>query len=144
MPRLRRANAHHRDLQAGAKATDPSTTTKGRRMTRCPSKCKIPAPSCTSSGWSILLPQAIQYAENAPMFIVIKAKIMPPKAYETLRMPSHKYAKAQNNLQQPRTFPIGHTQHPTASSLRGLSTRAKVSPAPKPRAVARIEKPSSE
>jgi hypothetical protein len=88
MPRLRRANAHHRDLQAGAKATDPRATTTGRRMTRCPPKCTIPAPLCASSGWNILLPQTIQYIENAPMFIVINAKIMPPMAFEPPRMPS--------------------------------------------------------
>lgn len=35
------------------------------------------------------------------------------------------------------------TQHATASFLGGLSTRAKVSPSPKSRAVARIEKPSA-
>jgi hypothetical protein len=88
MPRLRRTNAHHRDLQARAKATDPSATTKGHRMTRCPSECTIPAPVCASSGRSILLPQTIQYVGNAPMFIVINVKFMPLTASEPPQMQS--------------------------------------------------------
>ncbi len=54
-------------------------------MTRCPSKWIIPAPLCASLGWSILLRRTNQYIENAPMFIVINAKIM---TSEPLRMPS--------------------------------------------------------
>jgi hypothetical protein len=57
-------------------------------MTRCPSKWIIPAPLCASSGWSILLPQTIQYVENAPMFIVVNAKIMPLMASELPQMHS--------------------------------------------------------
>ena len=60
MPRLRRPNAHYRDLQTRTNATDPRATTKGCRMTKCPSKWIIPVPLCTSFGWSILLRPTIQ------------------------------------------------------------------------------------
>jgi hypothetical protein len=52
--------------------------------------------------------------------------------------------KAEHEQQQARAFPIGPNLYPTASSLGALSTRAKVSPSMKNRAVARIKKPSTK
>ena len=88
MPRLRWPDAHHRDLQAGAKATDPCATTKGRCMTRCPSKWITPAPLCASFGWSILLRRANRSTENVPMLTVINAKIISPMTSEPPQMHS--------------------------------------------------------
>ena len=72
-------------FRRGQKPQIPRTTQKGRRMTRCPSKWIIPAPLCASLGWSILLRRTNQYVENAPMLIVINAKIMPPMALSRLK-----------------------------------------------------------
>jgi len=131
---------------AGAKATATrAPTTKAERMTESPSK-KMHNYPCSPQlqphqGGVFSAPNDQIWLKTARVHRYQQPKIMPLVAFGTTSNAFDKYAQApQTNLTAARTFPISHTQHPTALLLERLSTRRQGQSRAQTRAMARIEK----
>ena len=142
MPRLRRPNAHHRDLQTGVNATDPRATTKGCRMTRRTPKCTILAPFALHSGGPSFYaeqsktPKTHRYCSQSNPILQSQKTLNRVASLRQL-------CKDQNQPIEASCFP--HRSHPTSHGflLERFVNAGQDQPPPKPRGMARIEKPSS-